>query len=145
MPVPKHIWRVPTKEAIEALATRFGLRNDSVMQDWEIEVADHTRLDEFLAAYEGGGLSDDEKFVLMQTIIESFEDSARRGGDLVSDPRWQRTLGVLERNLSLHAYSIWYWSCPDAESQDQLFYASPFIREIMAKHRDYFSGKGSSG
>ena len=139
MDEPKHILRFPTKEAIDKLAARFGLPNDPGMQDWEYQVADHQRIDEFLGAYETGGLSDDEKFTLMQTIIESFEDVARMGGDLSSDARWQRTLDVLNKNIALHAHSIWYWSCPEGENEDEIFYTSPFVRQILSTHREYFA------
>ena len=44
------------------------------MQDWEWEVASPERIDEFLAAYEGGELTDDERFTLMETLLQSFED-----------------------------------------------------------------------
>jgi hypothetical protein len=143
MAMPKHIWRCPTREAIDALARRFGLPNYPWMQSWEHEVADHKKLDEFLAAYETSELSDDEKFTLMEIIIDSFEDFARRGGDLASDPRWKRTLTFLDRNIRLHAYSIWYWSCPDAKNEEEVFYASPCIRPILAAHLDYFFEQGN--
>ena len=143
MYAPKHIWRFPTRDAIDKLATRFGFPNDPGMQDWEHEVADHTRIDEFLATYETGGLSDDEKFTLMEAIIESFEDIARMGGDLSSDARWQRTLDALDKNIPLHAYSVWYWSRHEAEHEDELFYVSPFIRQLLAAHREYFAEQGA--
>jgi hypothetical protein len=44
------------------------------MQDWEWEVADSERINEFPSAYESGELSDDERFTLMETILQSFED-----------------------------------------------------------------------
>src|SRR5262245_42609180 len=98
--MPRHIWRCPTREAIDKLALRFGLPNHSSMQDWEYEVSDYTRIDEFLTAYETEQLSDNEKFTLMQTIIDSFEERAGMGFDLASDVRWQRTVSILEKNIS---------------------------------------------
>ncbi|HVZ37577.1 MAG TPA: hypothetical protein VG963_34385, partial [Polyangiaceae bacterium] len=59
------------------------------MQDWAWEVADPDRIDEFLAAYEAGDLSDDERFTLMETMLQSFENLP---GPLDSDPRWSRLL-----------------------------------------------------
>ncbi|MCP5384447.1 MAG: hypothetical protein H6913_07510 [Altererythrobacter sp.] len=44
------------------------------MQDWEFEVADANRIDEFLSAYQSQELTDDERFTLMEMIIQSFED-----------------------------------------------------------------------
>jgi hypothetical protein len=144
MEMPKHIWRCPTREAIDKLAARFGLPNDPRMQDWEYQVADPMRVDEFLAAYQSGDLSDDEKFTLMETIIESFNLIGQSGGDLAVEPRWQRTLALLDNNLPLHAYSIWYWSCVEAQQEDEIFCLSPFIRRLFAKHQDYFAEPGPS-
>jgi hypothetical protein len=107
MSVPEHLWRFPTRAAIDALARRFGLPNTPGMQDWEWEVADPDRIAEFLAAYESGELSDDERFTLMETLLQSFEDLPE---PTASDPRWQRTLQLLAQNVQLHRYSLWYWS-----------------------------------
>jgi hypothetical protein len=142
MEMPEHIWRCPTREAIDKLALRFGLPNQPGMQDWEYEVSDHTRIDEFLAGYETEQLSEDEKFTLMLTIVDSFEGLARTGVDLAADRRWQRTIWILGNNIPLHAYAVWYWSCLDAEDEDEMFCVTPFVRQVLARHRDYF-GSGA--
>jgi len=69
MSVPEHFY--PTRTAIDALAARFGLPNRPDMQDSEWEVAGPTRLDELINAYKSGELDDDERFTLMETIIQS--------------------------------------------------------------------------
>ncbi|NPU12768.1 hypothetical protein HL667_03270 [Bradyrhizobium sp. 83012] len=108
------------------------------MQDWEWEVADPTRIDEFLSAYESGELSEDERFVLMETIIQSFEDLQRLEKHPDPDQRWQRVLVILDRNIDLHAHTVWYWSLLDAadfSDPEQQFWATPFVRAILARHR----------
>jgi hypothetical protein len=70
--IPEHLWRSPTRAAINALALRFDLPNTQGMQDWEHEVADADRIHEFIAAYQSGQLDDDERFTLMELIIQSF-------------------------------------------------------------------------
>lgn len=123
-------FRCPTREAIDSLAERFGLPNTPEMQDWEWEVADPCRIDEFLAAYQGGELSDDERFTLMETILQSFEHLDE---PLASEPRWQRTLALLEENVALHIYTIWYWSSPELEEEDA-WRVAPFLRPLLARH-----------
>jgi len=142
MTMPSHIWRVRTPAAMKALARRFGFPLEDWMQDWEYQVADFERIDEFIAAYGGGELSEDEKFVLMETIIESFEDLARRGSDLTGDARWGRILVVLDQNIALHAYTVWYWSCLDAETSDEPFFVSALIRQVFDTHAGYFVERG---
>ena len=58
--VPEKLQRWPSTTARKSLAGRFGLPYDPRMQDWEWEVADPSRIPEFLAAYQDSGLTDEE-------------------------------------------------------------------------------------
>ena len=132
MSIPQHLWRFPTRKAIDSLAARFGLPNSPEMQDWEWEVADPARIDEFLSAYSGGDLDDDERFTIMETLLQSFEASTF---ELSSDSRWERVLSELEKHIDLHAYTVWYWSCLDTEDVEGWFRLTPHLRRILARHR----------
>lgn len=99
--------RYITVSAIYALAQRFNLPYDPFMQDWEYEVADPNRIDEFIDAYLSNELNEDEKFALMDTILQSFEDSSKT---LDSDQQWNIILQLLEDNLDIHATTICYWA-----------------------------------
>ena len=72
MAVPERYWRFQTREAMDALATRFGFQDEPWMEDWEYQVADASRLDEFLIALEAGELTDDERFTLSETVMQCF-------------------------------------------------------------------------
>jgi hypothetical protein len=124
--------RYPTRAAIDSLAARFGLPNDPRMQDWEWEVADPGRIDEFLAAYESGELTDDERFTLMETMVQSFEELSRQVG---TDPRWPRLLDILDRHADLHLRTIWYWSCLETEDLADCWQVTPFMRALLAQRR----------
>lgn len=132
MTVPEHLWRFPTAEAKASLATRFDVPNEPHMQDWEWEVADPKRIDEYLSAYRSGGLSDDERFTLMETIIQAFDDLA---DPLDSNHRWSETLHILDENIDLHAYSVWYWSDLEYELGDETWRVTPFLRTIVDRHK----------
>ncbi len=132
MEIPEHLWRYPTGDAIDALARRFDLPNFPDMQDWQWIVADSARLDEFIAAYDSGELGEDERFTLMETILQSFEDL---GEHPELDPRWPHIVETLDRNIDLHAHTVWYWSCLDSEGPEEEWRISQFIRPILAKHR----------
>ena len=132
MSIPEPPFRCPTAAAIESLARRFGLPNEPDMQDWEYQVADSGRLDEFLAAYQSGELDDDERFTLMETILQSFEDLGDSTG---FDPRWDRTISIIDENFELHAYSVWYWSALENDDSEEQWLVTPFLRRILAKHR----------
>jgi len=130
-PVPEPEPRYPTRAAIDALARRFGLANHPGMQDWEWEVADAERIDEFLAAYAGGELTDDERFTLMETILQSFEQLPHPADE---DPRFPRLLGLLERNAALHRHTIWYWAAYQSGDLDDAWSVTPHMRALMARH-----------
>lgn len=129
--IPEHLIRYPARRAIDALASRFGLRNETLMQDWQWEVADPERLDEFLVAYDLPDLTDDERFVLAEIIIESFEESS---ADLQHDPRWHILLDRLNRNIAIHAHTVWYWSCGEDVLED-CWRVTPHLRLVRDRHQ----------
>lgn len=129
-PVPEPEPRYPTRAAIDALAQRFGLENGPGMQDWEWQVADETRIDEFLAAYESGTLTDDERFTLMETILQSFEQLPH---PVDEDPRLPRLLELLRRNTALHRHTIWHWSAYQVGDLDEAFQVSPYMRTLLSR------------
>jgi hypothetical protein len=131
MSVPEHLWRFPTLAAIDALAQRFGFPNDPAMQDWEWQVADADRIDEFVAALETGGLSEDERFTLMEIVLQSFEELS---APLELDQRWKRVLEILDQNVSLHGHSICSWSCLDVEEPTNWWRVTPYMRAIFSRH-----------
>jgi RimJ/RimL family protein N-acetyltransferase len=129
-PVPEPEPRYPTRAAIDALAKRFGFETHPDMQDWQWEVADPARIDELLAAYESGELTDDERFTLMETILQSFEELPDA---LDEDPRLPRLLALLERNAVLHRPTIWYWCTYQNGDLDDAFQVSPYMRALMTR------------
>lgn len=135
MSVPEHLWRFPTAEAISKLASRFNFPTGDHMQDGEWEVADARQIDAFLDAYQSGELNDDERFTLMETIIQSFEDLDHA---MTSHPRWADFLLTIETNIDLHIYSVWYWSDVVDELEDEVWYITQFLREILRPHKSRF-------
>lgn len=103
------------------------------MQDWEWEVADPTRLDEMICAYKSGELDEDERFTLMEIMIQSFEDLE---SPLETDSRWAWLLQVLNENLTVHAYSLWYWSDLENDNEEEEWRVTKSLRSILAKHKE---------
>ena len=119
--------RSPTRAAIDALAERFDLPNYESMQDWEYEVADPTRIDEFLD-YAESGPDEDEAFVLMRVIFQSFEEL---GDEALHDQRWARVVNLLHGEYALHLSTLQYWSLPD-EGSENCFQITPLVRLVLA-------------
>lgn len=141
MSVPEHLWRFPTREAIDSLARRFDLPNTPGMQDWEWEVADPARIDEFVDAYESGALSDDEKFTLMETIIQSFDELEE---PLEGNHGWERVLNLIDEGIDLHGYSVWYWSDLENDDVEDQWRVTRFLRPILSKHRARLMQQGDA-
>jgi hypothetical protein len=117
---------VMTQSARQALAARFGLPYSIVMQDWEWEVADPARFEEFLEAYKPE-LPVDQRIALMEILIQCVEDSASGAGLLTS---WQMLAPLLAKNSELHAHTIAYWSCLEAEHPEEMWRVSMLMRQV---------------
>lgn len=59
--------------AEKKLSESLGLTWDKSIQDWDLVNSNPERIDDFLKAYQELD-DDDEKFVLMQLIVASFDD-----------------------------------------------------------------------
>ena len=104
------------------------------MQDWEWEVADAAQLDEFINVYHDPESSEDERFTLMEMIIQSCEDL---GDGLSEDQRWAEVRTLLDEHIDLHISTVWYWSAFDTDLSDA-WQVSPFMRDLVEKHRRRF-------
>jgi len=141
MEVREQYRRYPTRAALDSLSARFGLRNEPGMQDWEYEVADAARTEEFLRALETEHLTDDERFTLSETVMECFEDLARAGTDLSTSPQWHRFGRLLRARPSLHAQTLCYWALVGSSLEDA-WYVSPLVRPLWAEFEPAFGEAG---
>jgi hypothetical protein len=132
MDVREQFRRYPTRAAIDSLSARFGLRNDTGMQDWEYEVADASRTEEFLCALECDDLTDDERFTLSETVMQCFEDLACAGIHLPTSQQWLRFVNLLRARPSLHAHTLCYWALADSPVE-HAWHVSPYVRPLWAE------------
>lgn len=138
--VPTVPQRNPTRAAIDKLAARFELRNEPLMQDWEYEVADAERIDEFLDAYRSAELDDDERFTIMETLVQSNESWFASGA---WHPRWPELLDLITANAALHASTIVYWALVDEDEKSNCWAVTPFMRRILQRRRELFDWEAS--
>lgn len=131
MKFPEPEIRHPTKEAIDKLAAELKLPNHDGMQDWEWEVADSEKINEFLEVYSLDSINDDERFVLLEMLLQSFEDSSI---DLTNDKRWKDLLELIKNYFSIHSYTVWYWCCFETHEKEQWWRISEYMRKIYAEN-----------
>jgi hypothetical protein len=123
-----------TADSISKLTSLLGLPSHPHMQDWELECADARRLCEFLDLYERDNLNDDDRFALMKLIVASLDECV---GDSRADKvMLQRIRRHLSASFSLHEVTIHYWCLWDWDKSDpdNVFAATPFMREIWKQH-----------
>ncbi len=122
---PKNV----TRAAIEGLVKKLSMPAlDSYSQDWEYEVADSSRVSEFVSFYENGILNDDEKFALMIIIITSYNDALSEGN--AQSEVWDKVKYHLLNEINIHKNTIVYWSLEGDELED-CFEITPLMRELL--------------
>ena len=118
--------RWSNNSARKSLASRLSLPYFEHMQDWEWEVADSQRFAEFLTTYDLDVLSEDERFSLMEIMVQCVEDMDT---DLMRDTAWN-AIGPLLR-ASLHDSTVRYWACIDVVDPISHFRVTPFMRNLL--------------
>ncbi|MBJ9720563.1 hypothetical protein I5515_01955 [Acinetobacter calcoaceticus] len=121
--------KFPNISARMALAERLKLFYHDEMQDWEYEVADVEHIDDFLSVYGLNDITEDERFLLIEMLFQSFEEV----DDLEGDIRWYHTLSLVENNLDLHTQTVLYWANGTEPFEDS-WKITPFIRKLRDQY-----------
>lgn len=129
----------PYRDAIQSLTARLHLREVSWnSQSWDVEVADAYALEDFQAAYESGFLSEMEKKVLVQVMLESLQQAAKRCM-VVPDVLLQRMAKAIQGDYHLHHDSLLLWALPDEhrDGEEYVYRITPFVRSIIMIHEGW--------
>lgn len=121
--------KILTNEATQYLNKELNLPATGREQDWEIELADANRIDEFISFYENISLSDDKQSALMALIIGSLEDLAYVKP--IEEAMWKKISILLCSNLELHKPIITYWSLVGENNSDDLFEITKLMRSLQ--------------
>lgn len=117
------------QDTLKRLSENLSLPYTGTEQDWELEMADASRIDEFIEYYKNNLLSKDEKYALISLIIASYDDVLSLG-KLRIDHNWTMIKTLLEKDRILFADLISYWKLEDETDDDNLFAITPLIRTI---------------
>ena len=125
-------YRFSTTSARIQVAAKLGLHYDHLWQDWEIEVANSSKIDEYLNLY--ASLKDeDEKFVLMQIIFQAINDL----DELVEIAcYWDKIHPMLVEEYLLHRFTIRYWASLENRSPVFEWPISPYLRTLSVEQGD---------
>ena len=125
--------RYGTREAINSIAKQLDLPNEAWMQDWAYEVADADRINQYIELYDQT-TDEDEKFVLMQMIIQAVDD--KKSNNELTDEDWTKVEQRLMENFQLHEYEIFYWSQLEKDDIENCFFITPEIRNIWIQKNE---------
>ena len=118
-----------TPEIVAKLASFLNLPLPGPFsQDWELEVADSTRVREFLEAYDSDSLNHDHRYMLIQTILESYRCAVDEG--LARPEDWETISYYLNRDRPIHEDTIRYWAMLDEPDLENCFAITPLIRTL---------------
>lgn len=120
-----------TSKAIKRLNTLLNLPYIDGMQDWDIELANSNRVQEFCDVYEREDLDSAEKQALMALIIASYDDYLEeRTNDVVL---WNKIAALLKKDFELHKSTLLYWLGDDNEEEMiGEFAVAPLIRSLLS-------------
>ncbi|MDX2109152.1 MAG: hypothetical protein SFY80_02815 [Verrucomicrobiota bacterium] len=115
------------QKSIERLNSLLKLPATGFEQDWDIELSDHRRIDEFVDVYSNyHDLSSSDKRALMALIISSCEDAIN--DNLLCDDLWKKVGNILTQDRELHLDLIDYWS--HQSSSDACFQISKYLHVV---------------
>lgn len=107
--------RFENHDAMQRLSNDLKLEQPTALtQDWAYEVADRHRLREFIDSYDTNAYGYNEKYSLMQIILQSMNDVVEFG-ESFDEEIWRRVETILIRDKDIHAHTIHYWSLWDQD------------------------------
>lgn len=114
--------------AKDFLNEQFGFETTETDEDWDIEMSDEERVEEFLSFLESEELEDDVYLALMALIVASYEEL------LQSDPKdlkfRERIKGQLVKRRSLYQDLISHYQMPGETGDLSWFPITPLMREL---------------
>lgn len=114
---------------MEQLSKELALPYTGTEQDWEIEMANSNRINDFVQFYQQNDLSVDKKVAVMSLILASYEDFLNEN-DLEIDDRWNEIKSILKSERVIFVDLIDYWSLNNEVEEDNLFRTTPLMRNI---------------
>lgn len=117
------------KEIIEPLSKELLLPYTGIEQDWDIEMADSNRIDEFIKFYKDRSLCDNQKVALMSLILSSYDDFLNNN-NLEVDKRWNEIKSIIKSERLIFVDLVEYWSLSNEIVQDNFFRITPLLRKL---------------
>jgi hypothetical protein len=115
-------------EAVLFLNKVLSLPATGLEQDWEVELADPNRINEFVSFYENSILNSDQRYALMALIIASLEDLSYIKP--IESVLWRRISSIILKEYELYRPLIDYWSLVDEKCSGNFFSITVLMRSL---------------
>jgi len=109
---------------MENVAKKMNLQFAHWMQDWPLEVGVASDIEKYIRHYETCR-DDDEKFVLMEAIIQATEDQPN---EIAFLKYWEQIRPMLIEDFSIHEYTVFYWLCTNSADETARWKISKKLR-----------------
>lgn len=100
-----------------------------IEQDWDIELADSNRINDFLEFFHHNNLSTDKKVAVISLVLASYEDFLNEN-DMEIDDRWDDIRTILQSERIIFVDVINYWSLSNEVEKDNFFRLTLLMRNI---------------
>lgn len=118
------------KEAIGSISKKLGIQFLGYEQDWEIEMADSNRVEEFILFYKKATLSKNEKIVLFTLILASYDDYLSEK-IIDEDELWYLIIEIMRFETETVKEVVDYWSLVGERHPENLFKITPLIKDLQ--------------
>lgn len=119
------------RKVIDYLNEKLLLPFDNLVQDWDIEMADSSRINEFIDFYKNNSLSLEEKKGLMSLIIASFDDYLNEIETDSSDI-WDQVSVLIKQEIEIFYDLIHYWS--NDRDEESSFKVSKYLIMLLSNN-----------
>lgn len=118
---------------LSALYKNYGvLPPDKYDQDWEFTAGNSKHTEDYIDFYNENLLTMSQKLSMVNMIIQGFDDLIIEGLDTDSLHRiWKKIKLILLSDVQFYYQLITYWSCLDVDLEEDRFYVSKYMRELI--------------
>lgn len=118
------------KEAIRYISKQLSLPFDESVQDWDLELSNSKRINEFILYNEKESLSKEQKIVLMAIILASFNDLLKQKTEIDEQylvNLWEQIRHALEKEIFYFRDLLIYWGY---NQQNNQYAITPYINKL---------------
>ena len=116
-----------SKKSVKEISSELSLPIIGTEQDWDIELADSSRISEFLDYYRNNDFSVEKRIAVMELLIASYDDFLNVKDSEV-DSRWKEIKSILKSEKIIFKELVYYWA--SFEDEVDQYQISPLLRDL---------------